>query len=318
LSFKTGANVSRNGLPRAALDRVRDALAPDGQVTRVRPLRGGISSSVHLVHLEDTVGERHAVVVRRYGEYWQRVDPAACAREFQLLEVLARSSFPAPRPLLLDAEGGPFGAPTVVMTRLPGRPLLAPRDLASYLRQLAHTLVELHKQPTHELEFLPDQAAMVTRVLGQRTETDDPLQRAIREAAVAEWSRIARSEARRVLVHGDYWPGNLLWVRGRLIGVVDWEQPRLGDLAKDVATCRGDLWVLFGQAAADDFLSEYERAAGVKVNDLAFWDLLISSWAVPEMEEWAVAYRILGRPDLTPEVASGRIRAFARAALERL
>jgi hypothetical protein len=92
----------RNGLPAAALVRVRDELAPDGRVVRVRPLRGGISSSVHLVRLQAANGERQAVVVRRYGEYGQRTDPAACVREFRLLEVLARSSFPAPKPLLLD------------------------------------------------------------------------------------------------------------------------------------------------------------------------------------------------------------------------
>jgi aminoglycoside phosphotransferase (APT) family kinase protein len=285
----------------------------------VRPLHGGISSSVHVVHLEDAAGQRWAVVVRRYGEYWQRVDPAACEREFKLLEVLARSAFAAPRPLMLDAEGGPFGAPTVVMTRLLGRPLLAPGDLAGYLQQMAQKLAELHRLPTDELGFLPDQHTWVTHVLGSWVKTDDPLQRAIRAAVVGEWSRMTQPpDGQRALVHGDYWPGNLLWVRGRLVGVVDWEQPRLGDLAKDVATCRGDLWVLFGQAAAEAFLSEYERAAGRKVNDLRFWDLLISSWAVAEMKQWAVAYRILGRPDLTTEVAVGRIRAYAQAALERM
>jgi aminoglycoside phosphotransferase (APT) family kinase protein len=102
-----------------------------------------------------------------------------------------------------------------------------------------------------------------------------------------------------------------------LVGVVDWEQPRLGEPTKDVATCRGDLAVLFSQAAADEFLDRYVAAGGQSVNDLRFWDLLISSWAVPEMPGWAVAYRVLGRPDLTSDVATERIRAFARAAVER-
>jgi len=257
------------------------------------------------------------VVVRRYGEYWQRTDPAAAGREFKLLEVLARASFPAPRPLMVDAQGGPFGTPTVVMTRLPGRPLLAPRALTSYLQQMARTLADMHRLPTDELGFLPDQRDMVTRVLSRRPETDDALQLGVWEAAVAEWSRISQLVEQRVLVHGDYWPGNLLWVRGRLTGVVDWEQPRLGDLVKDVATCRGDLWVLFGQPAADEFLREYERAAGINVEDLRFWELLISIEAVREMPEWAVGYRTLGRADLRTETAVPRIRAFARAALDR-
>jgi aminoglycoside phosphotransferase (APT) family kinase protein len=298
---------------------VRDALAPDGEITRVRPLRGGISSSVHMVQLKDAAGARRAVVVRRYGEYFQRTDPAAAEREYNVLEILARAAYAAPRPLMFDAEGGPFGAPTVVMTRLRGRPLLKPRNLSSYLEQVAHTLAMLHQVPTHELDFLPDQRDMVTRVLslGRRPKTDEALQIAVWDAAVAEWPRLKQAENQRALVHGDYWPGNMLWMRGRLVGVVDWEQPRLGDPARDVATCRGDLWVLFGQAAADEFLREYQREIGHNVGDLRFWDLLISVWAVHEMAEWAVAYRILGRPDLTTEVACERIRAFARAALDR-
>jgi aminoglycoside phosphotransferase (APT) family kinase protein len=300
------------------LERVRDALAPGGQVTRVRPLRGGISAkSVHVVHLQDAQGHRQAVVVRRYGEHYEGNGPIACRREYRLLDILARSSFPVPRPLLLDVEGGPFGAPTVVMTRLPGRPLLAPRNLSNYLQQMAETLVALHRLPTPELGFLPEQRDMVSRHLAKPPTTDDPLQRAIWDAAPAEWVRMAPSARQRVLVHGDYWPGNILWVRSRLVGVVDWEQPRLGDPAQDVASCRADVWVLFGQAAADQFVSEYERAADVKV-DLRFWSLLISTWTVPEMADWAQAYPVLGRPDITPERAVGRIRAFAQDALERL
>jgi aminoglycoside phosphotransferase (APT) family kinase protein len=161
---------------------------------------------------------------------------------------------------------------------------------------------------------------MVTRVLslGRRPKTDEALQIAVWDAAVTDWPRVAQAASEAVLVHGDYWPGNMLWVRGELVGIVDWEQPRVGNPARDVATCRGDLWVLFGQAAADEFLGEYEHAIGNKVSDLRFWDLLISVWAVHEMPEWAVAYRILGRPDLTTEVARARIRAFARAALDRV
>jgi aminoglycoside phosphotransferase (APT) family kinase protein len=213
-------------------------------------------------------------------------------------------------------EGGPFGAPTVVMTRVPGRPECAPRDLSNYLQQMAQTLAELHRLSTDGLDFLSNQRDVVNRTLAARKETDDPLQLAVWEAALAAWPRASQSQ-QRVLVHGDYWPGNILWRRGRLVGLVDWEQPRLGEPTKDIATCRGDLWVLFGQAAADEFLDRYVAVGGQPLNDLRFWELLISTWAVPEMPDWAVAYRVLGRPDLTAEVATPRIREFAQAALSR-
>jgi aminoglycoside phosphotransferase (APT) family kinase protein len=304
------------GLAPAALERVRQVLAPGGHVVRVRPMRGGISSSVHLVSLRTADGARQAVVVRRYGEYWRRVDPSACEREFRLLTALAETSFPVPRPLLLEAGGGPFGAPTVVMTRLPGRPLCAPRDLDNYLKQMAATLAELHSLPTDGLDFLPNQRTLIDRSLGKAIATDDPLQQAVGAAVRAAWARMPESGDARVLCHGDYWPGNLLWVRGRLVGVVDWEQPRLGDPEKDVATCRGDLAVLFGLQAADQFTACYEAVSDRGVTNLRFWDLLISISAVAEMPVWAPSYRALGRLDLTTEVATARIRRFAQAALE--
>ena len=41
--------------------------------------------------------------------------------------------------------------------------------------------------------------------------------------------------ARRTMVHGDYWCGNLLRTRGRVTGVVDWEHAQVrGDALRDV------------------------------------------------------------------------------------
>jgi aminoglycoside phosphotransferase (APT) family kinase protein len=308
----------RRGLSAAALERVRETIAPGGRILRYRPLRGGISSSVHLVTVETAHGKRAAVVVRRYGEYWQRVNPASCANEFKLLGVLTRAGFPAPKPLLLDDDvSNVFGAPTVLMTRLQGRPVLSPANMTDYLKQLAETLARLHALPTAELEFLADQRAMVDRSLGVPLETDDPLRKAVHAAAVAEWPRVAASKQRRVLCHGDYWPGNVLWSRGRLSGVVDWEQPRLGDPAKDVATLRGDLTILFGPGPGDEFVAHYEAASGHAVCDLHFWDLLISTWAVAEIAAWVAVYPAMGRIDVPVELGRERIRAFARRALHR-
>ena len=309
--------MTRRGLSPAALDRVRDLVAPSGRVARVRPLRGGISSSVHLVTLQSADGARNAVVVRRYGEYYRHTDAAACVREYRLLEVLSRSALPVPRPLLLDETGGPFGAPTVVMTRLPGKPLLAPRDLPDYLRQLARTLARLHALPVDDLAFLPDQREFVDRsFLRYRGPHQDRMQQRIWSEAKAAWPRLREAGGRRTLVHGDYWPGNTLWRRGRLTGVVDWEQPRLGAPTRDVATCRGDLSILFGLEAADAFMREYQNASDAPLEDRRFWELQICIEAVRDIREWSVVYPLLGRPDLTLARARQRIRAFARRALE--
>ncbi len=272
---------------------------------------------MYLVHLEASDGTRLAVVVRRYDGEWYRADPEACTREVKVLEELNRWSFPAPRPLLLDKQGGPFGVPTVVMTPLPGRPVVRTPDIEDYVRQIATTLAQLHRVPIDHLDFLPDQAALLSNGLGKRKLADDPLEPGLRQAVLAAWTTVSAAPTRRTLVHGDYWPGNLLWQRGRLVGVVDWEDARIGDPGRDVAICRGDLTVLFGQHAANAFLRHYEAAAGDHVSNLPFWDLLTCTLALPELEHWLAGWRALGRSDMTVETARERFRGLARAALAR-
>ncbi len=298
------------GLGKVALAHVRDNLAPGGRVLRVRPLHGGISSTVYLVRLLTDGGRREAVVVRRYGAYSREHDPSASQREFTILDVLSRQGLPVPKPFFVEGGAEPF----LVMSRVAGRPLLAPRDRADYLRQMAETLLRLHALPLDGLGVLAEQRIYVERALRpELSPKGDPLQQAVWAMATDIWPRVG--ESRKALVHGDYWPGNILWNRGRLVGVIDWEQPRLGEPTKDVATCRGDLSILFGVSAADEFLRAYLDLGGT-VRDLEFWDLLVSTWAVREIDAWSTVYPLLGRPDVTPELARQRIRAFAQAALD--
>jgi aminoglycoside phosphotransferase (APT) family kinase protein len=308
---------TRPGLRPAALDHVRDALAPGGRVVRYRPLHGGVSCSIHLVRLQTRTGSYQDVVVRRYTHSHHGEPADACAREFRMLAELAAHAFPVPRPLLLEAAGGPFGAPTLLMSRLPGRPLLDPPDLAAYVRTLAHTLARLHALPTTALDFLPDQLDLVGPYLAEPYGGPDPLQQEVARAVLAGWPRVAADRTRRTLVHGDYWPGNLLWSRGKLLGVIDWEEPCLGDPAQDVATCRMDLALLFGAGHADAFLAAYEAASGRRLAHLRFWDLNVATWALAEMDGWASSWQALGRGDLGPAQARGRVEAHVRANLAR-
>jgi aminoglycoside phosphotransferase (APT) family kinase protein len=98
---------------------------------------------------------------------------------------------------------------------------------------------------------------------------------------------------------------------------VDWEDARVGDPSADAAICRGDLTLLFGHDAANAFLRHYEAAAGQRVSNMPFWDLLTCTLALPWVEHWPPGWRALGRSDLTVETARERFRGLARAALAR-
>ena len=303
-----------------ALAMLRDALAPGGRVGRLRRLRGGVSCGMHAVELFGSDGAPRWIVIRRYGDYWLENDPAVCVREWRLLHLLERESLPAARPVWLDAMGEAFGRPTLATTLLNGRPQLEPRDVAAWARGLAAAIAAVHRAPiAHaELDFLVDQATDLDRRLACEPPTADlahPLGAAVWETLRRWWPRVRRNERR--LVHGDYWPGNTVWYRGRLTGIVDWEQPQCGDAGQDIGCCRHDLTLLAGPEAADLFLAAYEAQVG-PVPNLFFWDLHVAAiGALSDLDHWLAGYRDLGRTDLTLDEVCARRDAFIALALAR-
>ncbi|MBV9170958.1 MAG: phosphotransferase [Chloroflexi bacterium] len=296
------------------LNALVSALAPGGRALRIRPLRGGMSTSVHRVRLANSVDSVNDVVIVRFDADWHRADPDIARCEFKLLQALAQTDVPVAEPLLVD-DGSIFGWPTLVTTRLPGRTWLnpPPSHLEGYIRSMANLLVRVHSLGIADLDFVPRQIPPLDRTLAEASELPDPIERAVwRELHATR----PESCARRVLVHNDYWPGNLLWRRGRLVGLVDWEAPRLGDAGRDVGTCHGDASMLFGHAAAERFLENYIEAGGEPGENLRFWKLYHVAHALGELDSWLPGLHALGRTDFTLERLRSVVQEMGRVALD--
>ena len=129
----------------------------------------------------------------------------------------------------------------------------------------------------------------------------------------ATWERVARLAeappvvAEPVVIHRDFHPGNLLWVEGRLSGVVDWVEACIGPAAVDASHMRVNLAVLHGAGMADRVI------AGDPAWDIeAALDFL--DWSPPgAVDAWAGPW-----PHLSADVARGRLEAFVAEALARL
>jgi aminoglycoside phosphotransferase (APT) family kinase protein len=75
------------------------------------------------------------------------------------------------------------------------------------------------------------------------------------------------------LLHGDFWPGNVLFVNQTISALIDWEDAMIGDPAVDLANARLELLLLFGDDAAAHFTAEYRRLRPhVLLAALPFWD----------------------------------------------
>ena len=62
-------------------------------------------------------------------------------------------------------------------------------------------------------------------------------------------------------VHRDFHPGNLLWSRGHLSGVVDWQSACLGPSSIDPGHCRLNM-LYYDAALADELRRAWEQRSG--------------------------------------------------------
>lgn len=60
-----------------------------------------------------------------------------------------------------------------------------------------------------------------------------------------------------VRLHGDFWPGNVLWTCDRITAVVDWEDAALGDPPSDLGNARLEVFMHFGHEMLDVFTHQY-------------------------------------------------------------
>lgn len=92
-----------------------------------------------------------------------------------------------------------------------------------------------------------------------------------------------------MLLHGDFWPGNLLWRQGRLAAILDWEDAALGDPMADVAGAYLELTWALGPAAAARFVSRYEADRTLDRRRLALWTIYVASAGCHYMHLWGLA-----------------------------
>jgi aminoglycoside phosphotransferase (APT) family kinase protein len=118
-----------------------------------------------------------------------------------------------------------------------------------------------------------------------------------------------------VFLHGDYLPVNMLWSRGRMTGLTDWNGIHRGARAIDIGHCRRYLAALYSPEWSEQLLSRYESIAGVTLDP--WWDLYALLHYDDSAPKW-IRGQVAGlRPVDVPGMTS-RVEAVVEAALQRL
>jgi aminoglycoside phosphotransferase (APT) family kinase protein len=262
---------------------------PRSRLLRTWELNGGVSAQVTALEIERSDGLTKSMVVRRHGDADLKQNPHVAADEYRLLQILRSVGVAAPAPCYLDESGEIFIKPYLVLEYVEGEPEFAPSDLPDFLYQLATHLSRIHAVDCSNLSlsFLPEQdKVLVGRLRERPAKVDDSLgEGRIRDVLEAAWPLPRRN--RSVLLHGDFWPGNILWKYGRLVAVIDWEDAQVGDPLADLANSRLEILWAFGVEAMHSFTHDYASLTTIDFTDLPYCDLCAALRHASKSAEWA-------------------------------
>lgn len=285
-------------------------------------LQGGISAQTTALEIALPDGQINKLVVRQPSAWHLKRNPNAAADEFKILQVTQSLALPTATPLCLDDSGSILSSPCIVLEYIEGEPEFSPSDVQDAITQMATVLARIHRADVSRLElsFLPKQSELTAEDLRERPSTVDESMKevAIRDVLESVWP--PHQVNKSVLLHGDFWPGNILWEDGNLVGLIDWEDAALGDPLADLAIGRLEVLFAFGADALDEFTRRYRSMNKINFDNLPYWDLCAALRPVSQIDDWAAGWSAqpINRSDVTEETMRDAHMFFVDEAFKNL
>jgi aminoglycoside phosphotransferase (APT) family kinase protein len=192
-------------------------------------------------------------------------------------------------PIHIDTSCSIFPTPYFVVGYVEGALDLGEEPADALLEAMARQLVKIHAidGEAAALSFLPPATKTIQWLLDHRPVTPDVTMSEARIRAQLENAWPWPQHNRTVLLHGDYWPGNIVWRDGELAAVLDWEDAERGDPLRDLGITRLDLLWAYGECAMDGFTERYQALAHLDMTNLPLWDLCAALRPAGRLADWA-------------------------------
>lgn len=263
---------------------------PHGRLLRAWELTGGVSAQMTALEIERADGRAQKMIVRLHGEIDRANNPCIAADEFRLLQLLRSAGLPVPEPYYLDQSGEIFPIPYIVIEFIEGKTEFAPAHDPDRIDQFTTWLSRIHRVDCAKLgvSFLPPVERRYARLLSEHpARLDESLHEGrVRNVLETAWPFAQRNAT--ALLHGDYWPGNILWRDGRLVAIVDWEDAVVGDPLADLANSRIELLWAAGSEAMQQFTCQYQPMPALDLTDLPYWDLCVALRKTTQISQWSL------------------------------
>jgi aminoglycoside phosphotransferase (APT) family kinase protein len=274
-------------------------------------MTGGVCSAVNRLTVERR-GVRTFVVLRQYPGGLDLEEPLE--QEIANLGVVAGSGLPVPAILAADVAGAlTGGAPSLLMTRLPGHVEVNPAEPQPWLTRIAELAVRLHSLDLPAKTFRPWEDSWIAPRDGFQVPVSAQ-KPAVWKAAFGVMAASPPKDT-AVFLHCDLLPVNLLWSRGRITGLTDWNSIHRGSRAIDVGHCRRYLAALSSPEWSEQLRSRYESIAGVTLDP--WWDLYALLHYDESGSKW-IRGQVAGRRLVDVAGMTSRVEVAVEAALQRL
>lgn len=291
---------------------VAASMGRSSRVVGFRRLRGGVWSAVHRLTVERR-GVRTFVVLRQY--------PGGFGLDRELeteianLGVVAGSGLPVPEVLATDVAGASTGgSPSLLMTRLPGHVDLTPADPLSSMTQIAELAASLHSLDLPAKAFKP-----WTEPMGLQPSLCVPADAPRPAVWKAAFDVVAERPPKGTpgFLHRDLLLVNMLWSRGKLTGLTDWNGISRGPRELDVGHCSLNLAMLFSPEWSEKFRSLYESVTAMTLNP---WWELYALLSYGDGNGWAkvIPIQVAGRCPVDLAGMTARVEVAVETALRRL
>lgn len=311
------------------LDWVCRHLEAGERVVGARALHGGATADMRRLTIGTRDGGARHLVLRSFVAP-TRQGPAEdlLHREADALTTLTGGGVSAPGLVAVDPTAAHCEYPSLLMTCLPGRTVLADEGLDVRLPLLARQLVAVHevRPAVRPREYVAlTTADTVVTPEGADTEVWAAAIEAIRRPA-------PRYEGR--FLHRDFQPGNVLLdlppedradragAGGvRITGVVDWAAASWGPADLDVAHCSTNLALLNGPVWGLRFIEAYQKAGGMlaaAADERLYWQVRAPLAFSEEVESVAQVWQEAGRTELTTRAVEERLDAYVSSLMNAL
>jgi aminoglycoside phosphotransferase (APT) family kinase protein len=293
--------------PDSLLDWAASAVGEDATVTSVVGLHGG--SSPWKLRIESS-GASTEAILRTSSDppRWpdNQMARAKLATGAAALQVAEQHGIAAPRSIARDLSGQHAGLPATLETVLPGESGNASPPTAAGWRDAGAAIARVHSvvlQPQEDIRLDPFLRSAFRDFLFRHVASSRSSPLLLRANELVQRYERPRREA--VFLHGDVWPGNLLWRGDSCVGLIDWKEAKVGDPGVELANLRYYAALQYGPDGSGMVRRGWENERAQEAADVAYWDIV-----------W-VLYSHDAFDDQSLE-ASDAGRAFLQAAVDQL